>query len=90
MAYDKNIDSDLIGYSTKGLLPRCTTWIAFNKNLLIRKYMLTFVELFAPHLDRDIMTQYLTNNKVSENENKDVDSNVNKESRLPMHEMWHI
>ena len=87
MAFDKNSDSDLISYSTKGLLPRCTTWIAFNKNLLIRKYMLTFVELFAPHLERDVISKYLSNTQTEV-----TDSQIKKEteSRLPMHETWHI
>ncbi|MGB0496368.1 MAG: LysR substrate-binding domain-containing protein [Kangiellaceae bacterium] len=81
MAYSANSDKDLIGYSTKKLLPRCTTWIAFNKNLLVRQYMLCFVELFAPHLDRDIIRQKLA---------KENDIERDKDDALPMHNMWHI
>jgi len=87
MAYDNKIDHDLISYSTKSILPRCTTWIAFNKNLLIRQYMLTFVEYFAPHLDRDIISQYLSKSKSEVERHQEL---IDKESRLPLHEMWHI
>jgi len=81
MAFDAKTDNDLIGYSTKGLLPRCTTWIAFNKNLLIRNYMYTFIELFAPHLTRETVNQYLGSSKKTETSVDDV---------LPMHQSWHI
>jgi LysR family transcriptional regulator, cys regulon transcriptional activator len=86
MAFDAKQDSDLISYSTRGLLPRCTTWLAFNKNLLMRNYMYTFIELFAPHLSREKINQQLSNQTrttggVSEDKS---------ESELPMHTMWHI
>lgn len=81
MAFDAKTDNDLIGYSTKDLLPRCTTWIAFNKNLLIRNYMYTFIELFAPHLTRETVNQYLGSSKKVETSGEDV---------LPMHQSWHI
>ncbi len=86
MAFDPKIDSDLIGYSTKSLLPRCTTWLAFNKNLLMRNYMYCFIELFAPHLTRESVNQYLSKEKkIAQKTSQDK-----KESRLPMHQMWHI
>jgi LysR family cys regulon transcriptional activator len=86
MAFDPKVDSDLLGYSTKTLLPRCTTWLAFNKNLLIRNYMYCFIELFAPHLSKEAINLQISNfNKNS----TDVNKNSKKES-LPMHNMWHI
>jgi len=86
MAFDPKIDHDLIGYSTKTLLPRCTTWLAFNKNLLMRNYMYCFIELFAPHLSRESVNQHLAkqNNSVQDNLASE------KEVNLPMHQMWHI
>jgi len=86
MAFEQKQDNDLIGYSTKAFLPRCTTWIAFNKNLLMRNYMYEFIELFAPHLSRDIVNQYLSpENKLASSEEMGE-----KDSALPMHQMWHI
>lgn len=85
MAFDPKQDSDLIGYSTKSLLPRCTTWLAFNKNLLMRNYMYCFIELFAPHLSRESVNRYL-----SKQSNTSPNAQPEKESNLPMHQMWHI
>jgi LysR family cys regulon transcriptional activator len=34
-----------------GLFPRCTTWIGFRRDAVLRKYMYDFIELFAGHLD---------------------------------------
>jgi len=81
MAYDQQLDKDLIGYSAKSLLPRCTTWIAFNKNLLIRNHMYTFIELFAPHLTRQVISQHL---------NQSIRNEPTEENSLPMHQTWHI
>lgn len=103
MAFDKKDDDDLIAYSTKNLLPRCTTWIAFNKNLLMRHYMKTFIELFAPHLSKDTLADYFSqNNKSSQKKSQadkafikttsgsNSDSNGHSENLLPMHQTWHI
>jgi len=81
MAFDQQLDNDLIGYSTKKLLPRCTTWIAFNKNLLIRNYMYAFIELFSPHLTREMINQHLSQPKNLES---------GEQAPLPMHQTWHI
>ncbi len=86
MAYDARLDSDLISYSTRDLLPRCTTWLAFNKNLLMRSYMYKFIELFAPHLSREKIGQYLSKQLKSSDDNSDEKTS----SELPMHTMWHI
>lgn len=86
MAYDSQKDSDLIGYSTRELLPRCTTWLAFNKNLLMRNYMYGFIELFAPHLSREKVNSYLTNEKRT----LPAEDSTSLKSTLPMHNMWHI
>ncbi len=85
MAFDPKLDTDLICYSAKQLLPRCTTWIAFNKNLLMRNYMYTFIELFAPHLNREKVNQYLSQQKSSDTQTQKED-----QAPLPMHQMWHI
>ena len=41
--------------STEGLFPRCTTWIGFRKDIALRKYMYDFIEVFAPHLDEQLV-----------------------------------
>ncbi len=41
---------DLVAISAEGLFPRSTTWIGFRKEAIMRRYMLDFVQLFAPHI----------------------------------------
>ncbi len=89
MAHDPKLDRDLISYSTKDILPRCTTWIAFSKNLFLRKYMKDFIKLFAPHIAEEEFNQYLQRNKFSSVDLvNQLESQEN--SKLPMHRMWHI
>lgn len=85
MAFDPRIDLDLIGYSAKSILPRCTTWIAFNKNLLLRQYMYCFVELFAPHISREELNRQLSRASGSLPTLED-----DNQTSLPIHQMWHI
>jgi LysR family cys regulon transcriptional activator len=40
---------DLSARSAAGLFPRVTTWIGFPRDQVLRRYMLDFVSLFAPH-----------------------------------------
>ncbi|MGX5174384.1 LysR substrate-binding domain-containing protein [Aliikangiella sp. IMCC44653] len=81
MAFDPKVDHDLIGYSAKSILPRCTTWLAFNKNLLLRSYMYSFIEYFAPHITKDWLNSFI-NKELSGDTN--LDSSVNQK-HLPMH-----
>ncbi|WP_246075866.1 LysR substrate-binding domain-containing protein [Aliikangiella marina] len=84
MAFNPKLDSDLIGYSAKTILPRCTTWIAFNKNLLLRSYMYCFIELFAPHISREWLHANINKDASVEKLNEEQ-----KQHDLPMHRVWH-
>jgi LysR family cys regulon transcriptional activator len=46
-------DGDLTAIEADGLFPRSTTWIGFRKEAVLRRYMLDFVKLFAPHITAD-------------------------------------
>ena len=46
-------DGDLVAIDAEGLFPRSTTWIGFRKEAVLRRYMLDFVKLFAPHISAD-------------------------------------
>ena len=50
MAEDCDDKKDLTTVSAEGLFPRSTTWIGFRKEAVLRRYMLDFVQLFAPHI----------------------------------------
>ena len=53
MAADCADQNDLIAVDAEGLFPRSTTWIGFRKDMVLRRYMLDFVQLFAPHITAD-------------------------------------
>lgn len=46
-------EQDLTTIPAAGLFPRSTTWIGFRKDIVLRRYMLEFVRLFAPHITSD-------------------------------------
>jgi LysR family transcriptional regulator, cys regulon transcriptional activator len=53
MAEDCEDKKDLVSLNASGLFPRSTTWIGFRKESVLRRYMLDFVQLFAPHITPD-------------------------------------
>ena len=89
MAFDQKADRDLISYSTKDILPRCTTWLAFNKNLFLAKHMKDFIELFAPHISEADYKQQLFSDYLTSLDLMPCPQAITPPS-LPMHEMWHI
>lgn len=57
MAYDKEVDTDLVALDGSHLFLPSTTKIGIKKNTYLRKYTYSFIELFSPQL---------TANKVNE------------------------
>jgi len=57
MAEDCADKQDLTAIDAEGLFPRSTTWIGFRKDIVLRRYMLDFVKLFAPHITSDQLEQ---------------------------------
>lgn len=53
MAEDCDDHKDLEAIDAQGLFPRSTTWIGFRKDIVLRRYMLDFVQLFAPHISAE-------------------------------------
>ena len=51
MAHECDDNKDLTAIDAEGLFPRSTTWIGFRKDAVLRRYMLNFIKLFAPHID---------------------------------------
>jgi LysR family cys regulon transcriptional activator len=51
MAADCADKNDLQVIDAEGLFPRSTTWIGFRKDAVLRRYMLDFVQLFAPYVN---------------------------------------
>ncbi len=56
MAYDETIDSDLVALDASHLFASSVTQIGFRSDTFLRGYMYEFIEDFAPHLSRDVVT----------------------------------
>lgn len=57
MAHDASIDGDLVALDASALFESSTTRIGFRRNSYLRGYMYDFIEMFAPHLDRETVQQ---------------------------------
>ncbi len=60
MAYDQVLDSELVALDVSHLFASSSTKIGFRKGTFIRSYMYEFMELFAPHLTRDVVDKVLS------------------------------
>jgi len=54
---DDAADDDMIAIPVTGLFPRSTTWIGFRRDITLRRYMLDFMRLFAPHISANQLEQ---------------------------------
>jgi LysR family cys regulon transcriptional activator len=57
MAYDEQIDSDLVTLDASHLFASSVTKIGCRRGTFLRGYMYDFVQDFAPHLTRDLITE---------------------------------
>jgi LysR family transcriptional regulator, cys regulon transcriptional activator len=57
MAIDPKIDSDLVTIDASHLFKMSTTKIGFRRGTFLRSYMFDFIERFAPHLNRNLITK---------------------------------
>lgn len=57
MAYDEEADSDLVALNASHLFSSSVTKIGCRRGTFLRGYMYDFIEDFAPHLTRDIVTE---------------------------------
>ncbi|MBT8446504.1 MAG: HTH-type transcriptional regulator CysB [Gammaproteobacteria bacterium] len=55
LAYDPEVDSDLVALDASHLFDYSVTKIGFRRGSYIRGYMYDFIEWFAPHLTRDVV-----------------------------------
>lgn len=69
MAYECQDQKDLTALSAAGLFPRVTTWLGYRRDSVLRRYMVDFIALFAPHLTPQItrkVAQLATQSEVDE------------------------
>lgn len=57
MAIDPKIDDDLVAIDASHLFNASTTKIGFRRGSFLRGYMFDFIERFAPHLTKHVVTQ---------------------------------
>ncbi|TKB45933.1 HTH-type transcriptional regulator CysB [Thalassotalea mangrovi] len=57
MAVDPVQDSDLVVIDASHLFEPSTTKIGFRRGTFLRTYMFDFIERFAPHLNKDVVTK---------------------------------
>ena len=57
MAFDESQDGDLVAIDAQHLFHSSTTKIGFRRGTFMRKFMYDFIELFAPHLTRDVIEE---------------------------------
>lgn len=55
MAYDSKNDSSLVSLDAGHLFEASTTKIGFRRGIHLRGYMYNFIQIFAPHLERDLI-----------------------------------
>lgn len=55
MAYDPVADSDLVALDASHLFESSVTRIGFRRGTFLRGFMYDFIEMFAPHLTRDVV-----------------------------------
>lgn len=60
MAYEPEMDKDLVALEAKHLFKPSITSLGFRRGTYLRNYMFDFIELFAPHLTRDIVEHVCT------------------------------
>ena len=57
MAYDSEIDTDLVSIDASHLFEPSVTRLGFRRGTFLRAYMYEFITLFAPHLTQDIVQE---------------------------------
>ncbi|MDX1653837.1 MAG: HTH-type transcriptional regulator CysB [Candidatus Competibacteraceae bacterium] len=55
MAYDPQLDQDLVALDAAHLFTPSTTRIGFRRGIFLRGFMFDFIELFAPHLTPQVV-----------------------------------
>ncbi|EOD79245.1 Cys regulon transcriptional activator CysB [Grimontia indica] len=59
MAYDNELDRDLVAIDASHIFDASTTRIGFRRGTVLRSYMYDFIESFAPHLTRETIEKVM-------------------------------
>ena len=78
MAYECQDQKDLKALDAKSLFPEVTTWLGFPKDLVLRSFMVDFIQLFAPHYSQRLIRD------IAELETQEEVDALLSEMRLPI------
>ncbi|MEY3651607.1 MAG: DNA-binding transcriptional dual regulator, O-acetyl-L-serine-binding [Pseudomonadota bacterium] len=59
MAYDDERDTNLVAIDASNLFPSSTTFVGIRRDAYLRKFAYEFIELLAPHFDRNAVNDAL-------------------------------
>ena len=59
MAFDEEVDNDLVAIEAGHLFDSSVTSIGFRKGTYLRGYMYDFITAFSPHLTRDVIDRVM-------------------------------
>lgn len=79
MAYDPVVDADLVPLDASHLFGASTTKIGLRRDMFIRGFIYQFIEIFAPHLTRELIDQAMETR-----EKRELDA-LFKNIELPVH-----
>ncbi|MEE2782141.1 MAG: HTH-type transcriptional regulator CysB [Pseudomonadota bacterium] len=68
MAHEANLDTDLVALDASHLFEPSVTHIGFRKGTFLRRYMLDFIQAFAPHLSEDVVQRAVAAHSRAERE----------------------
>ncbi|MFK0573955.1 HTH-type transcriptional regulator CysB [Endozoicomonas sp.] len=66
MAYDPELDSDLVPLNADHLFEPSITKIGFRRGTFLRGFMYDFIEAFAPHLTKDVVQEAILRHNKAE------------------------
>ncbi|MGI9274972.1 MAG: HTH-type transcriptional regulator CysB [Endozoicomonas sp.] len=66
MAYDPELDSDLVPLNADHLFEASVTKIGFRRGTFLRGFMYDFIQQFAPHLTKDVIQEAISRHNKAE------------------------
>ncbi|MDQ7050301.1 MAG: LysR substrate-binding domain-containing protein [Enterobacterales bacterium] len=57
MAYEEDLDSDLVAIPIEHLIPKALVNVVFDRNLYFREFIFAFIEALAPALSKELLLQ---------------------------------
>jgi len=66
MAYECDDHENFAAISGETIFPKCTAWFGFRRGMLLTNYVISFINLFAPHISPKLIVKAAEANKQSD------------------------